>query len=157
MSSCISMILALSIVFFMISLLFLLFSLYHYNKYVRIEGTLTGKSNEDCKTNNSNCVEVKIIDPYNNETVYVNLLLKNNIAFKDGDKYTVYYDNTIKDITKLDYKNAFIGNDLFINAILFFGIVLLLASIVTFIFAFPPEYYSYNNLYCKEYISNRIT
>jgi hypothetical protein len=138
----------------MISLVFLLFSLYHYNKYSRIEGTLTGKSNQSCKTNNSNCVEVKIIDPYNsNNTVYVNLLLKNDIVFKEGNKYTVYYDNTIKDLTQINYTNAFIGNDLFINAILFFGLIFLLVSIITFISAFPPEYYSYNNIYCRSFLS----
>jgi hypothetical protein len=153
MSSCISLVLASSIIFFMISLLFLLFSLYHYNKYVRIDGKLTGNSNDTCKTENANCVEVKIIDPDNNNEIFINVLLDKNIVYNVDNKVTIYYDNTIPNLYLLNSKNAFIGNDLFINTILFFGIFLLLLSIITFILSFPPEYFIYNK--CALY-TNRI-
>jgi hypothetical protein len=138
----------------MISILFLLFSLYHYNKYARIEGKLFGNSVSECTKaqapTNAVCVQVKIIDPDTENEIVINVFLNKNIAYIQGNKVTIYYDNTISDLNLLNESNAFIGNDLFINTILFFGIFLLLLSIFTFILSYPPEYFV--NSKCKKYI-----
>jgi hypothetical protein len=148
--SCMSRILTLTIILFMISILFLLFSLYHYSKYNRIEGKLTGVKNSACSTDLYNCLQVTIKDPVNGSNKNVYSKLEINTTYNAGDVYTVFYDISIENISDINSTNSYLEGNAFYFITFFIGILLLLGSILTFALSFPPNYFSYTLINCAQ-------
>jgi hypothetical protein len=152
--SCISGIIILSILLFILSSIFLLFSIYYYYKYKKVNGILTGNTKSDCSNDLYDCVEVMIKDP--NGTIFpiyvrTDKNTKKKTTVLKGTKVTLYYDSSITDLTTLDFTNTYIDNNGYFTVIFFIGFFLLLGSFFAYAISFPNNYLSYNVINCSKF------
>jgi hypothetical protein len=161
--SCMSGILSITIIFFMLSLVFILFSLYYYFRYARIKGTYKG---EDCspiptpKPDYSPSLDFKYkyisVDATNDKTgELLSLCIKadKKDEFKEKQEVVLIYDSSITDLSKLNSSNTFLDKNWFSILSFIIGIILLLLSFLSFIITFPPNDFAYTTINCSKYLS----